>query len=188
MVKPLSLSAIDVALWFLHQAAKENMRLQPAGLHSLLFVSYGLYATTYQGHKLMPAQFLIGDFGPIESSVYRLLELDIDGLYDHPDLPESAEKFLMVIWNRYAGSQMEKLIDFANNHPSVKQEQQRNGYGAQINDDEMLKHFKKNLNREEKTVMVTEDGRELKEWRPKNVNEVVPRIKRQLAKEQQHKS
>ena len=182
MVKPLSPSAIDVALWFMHKAAYTDIRLQPAALHALLFVSSGLYGATYQGHKLMPASFLVSDFGPIEASVYRLLELDIESLYDQPNLPETAEKFLDIIWNRYSGAKIDKLIDFTQNNIVYIHEKDRNGIGAELDFSKIIASFKKNTNREEKIVHV-ENGREFKEWRPKDVNEVVPRIKRQLEEE-----
>src|SRR3546814_15279512 len=68
-------STLDVALWFLDRARREDSYLQAQKLQRLLYLAQGFYAAGFHGRKLMPATFVAHELGPVEPTVFRLFEL-----------------------------------------------------------------------------------------------------------------
>jgi uncharacterized phage-associated protein len=93
-------SCFDVAIWFLDRARAEDSYLQPRKLQHMLFFAQGHYAGAWQGRRLMPSVFVIGEAGPLDPNLFRIFE------NGRPNVPETVMDeevlvFLDAIWRRY---------------------------------------------------------------------------------------
>src|SRR3546814_18975840 len=86
-------STLDVALWFLDRARREDSNLHAQKLQRLLYLAQGYYAAGFHGRKLMPATFVAHELGPVEPTVFRLFELGVTNV-TMTDPPAEAVKFM----------------------------------------------------------------------------------------------
>src|SRR3546814_15335998 len=59
-------STLDVALWFLDRARREDSYLPAQTLQRLLYMAQGFYAAGFHCRKPLPAPFVAPQLGPVE--------------------------------------------------------------------------------------------------------------------------
>jgi|TARA_B100000029_G_scaffold295235_1_gene288570 uncharacterized phage-associated protein len=74
MTAPAIRSTLDVAFWFQNRAESAGERLAPQKLQRLLYLSQAQYAAVNKGRKLMPATFIVTEYGPLEPTIYHVFE------------------------------------------------------------------------------------------------------------------
>ncbi len=105
---PAVRSTIDVILWLTITAAEQGINLQPLKLHRLLYLAQAHYAAKNAGQKLMPATFLATKYGPLEPTMYHLLEAGPPPVTGRRPKPE-IEDFLEVVLRKYGHHSAEFL-------------------------------------------------------------------------------
>jgi len=103
-------STVDVAFWFQNRAESASERLAPQKMQRLLYLSQAQYAALNQGRKLMPATFVVTEYGPLEPTIYHVFE---SGPPQLKALAPSArvEFFLLIIWQRFGAHTAEELLE-----------------------------------------------------------------------------
>ena len=101
-------STLDIVLWFTITAAEQNLAMQPLKLHRLMYLAQAHYAAKNGGQKLMPATFLATKYGPLEPTMYHLLEAGPPPVTGRRPKPE-VEDFLEVIVRKYGHHSAEYL-------------------------------------------------------------------------------
>lgn len=99
MSKPIAESCIDVALWFMEQATRDEVHLQPMRLQRLLFLAQLIFAERNQGAMLMPANFVVRQKFPIEANAFRVFEAG-HPLLGRARISGHIEVFLDEIWQQ----------------------------------------------------------------------------------------
>ncbi|MBM3570293.1 MAG: hypothetical protein FJX46_16240 [Alphaproteobacteria bacterium] len=97
---PAVRSTIDIVLWFSITAGEEGESLQPLRLQRLLYLAQCHYAAHSKGGKLMPATFLATKYGPLEPTMFHLLEAGPPPVTGRRPASE-IEDFLEVLWRKY---------------------------------------------------------------------------------------
>ncbi|MEM9683484.1 MAG: hypothetical protein AAF942_09480 [Pseudomonadota bacterium] len=156
-------STIDVALWFLNRASKDDSYIQAQKLQRLLYVAQGCYAQENYGRKLMPATFLTHDLGPLEPNVYRVFEAGRPQIDYVPPAAE-VEDFLERVWRRFGGHPVERLNALVLQQSAYRQAL-TGGMGEEIPHEQLVDSFKTAEQRQEKTLR-TKDGRRVSKWVP----------------------
>ena len=110
MTAPAIRSTVDVAFWFQNRSQSAGERLAPQKLQRLLYLSQAQYAAVNQGRKLMPATFIVTEYGPLEPTIYHVFE---SGPPQLKALAPSAgvEAFLLIIWQRFGGHTADELLE-----------------------------------------------------------------------------
>jgi uncharacterized phage-associated protein len=103
-------STVDVEFWLQNRAQSAGERLAPQKLQRLLYLSQAQYAALNQGSKLMPATFVVTEYGPLEPTIYHVFE---SGPPQLKALAPSArvEAFLLIIWQRFGTHTAEELFE-----------------------------------------------------------------------------
>ena len=109
MAAPAIRSTLDVAFWFQNRAQSAGEKLAPQKLQRLLYLSQAQYAALNQGRKLMPATFVVTEYGPLEPTIYHVFE---DGPPPLKSRAPSArvDGFLMIIWQHFGAHTAEELL------------------------------------------------------------------------------
>lgn len=110
MTAPATRSTLDVAFWFLNRAQSAGERLVPQKMQRLLYLSQAQYAALNDGRKLMPATFVVTEYGPLEPTIYHVFE------NGPPKLRATAptarlEAFLLIVWQHFGAHTAEELLD-----------------------------------------------------------------------------
>ena len=109
MTAPAIRSTLDVAFWFQNRAQSAGERLAPQKLQRLLYLSQAQYAAANQGRKLMPATFVVTEYGPLEPTIYHVFENGPPQLKSRSPSAR-VEAFLLIIWQRFGSHTAEDLL------------------------------------------------------------------------------
>lgn len=132
-------SSLDVVYWFLNRAMAEREHLQPQKLHRLLFLAQAYYAVAYYGRKLMPTVFVADELGPVEPTVFRLLETGLPQIEPRA-IPDHVDHFLDSVWRRFGPHSVDHLSRLVKGHaPYV--EAWRRGRRAEISLEAMRRFY-----------------------------------------------
>ncbi|MBM3555084.1 MAG: hypothetical protein FJX47_05970 [Alphaproteobacteria bacterium] len=165
---PAIRSTIDAVLWLTITAAEQGLALQPLKLHRLMYLAQCHYAAQSKGQKLMPATFLATKYGPIEPTIYHLLEAGPPPVTGRRPKRE-IEDFLEVLLRKYGHHSPEYL----------EREIRRDGAFVTVLDaypngeipvSLMAKAYSQNPQvRRIEVPKLSQDGRKVSSWRPKQV-------------------
>ena len=103
-------SVFDLAFWFYDQGLNNSEYIQPAKLHSLLFISQAYYASISDGEKLFPALFLAGESGPIEPSVEAAWFRGRPVFGEQKQLSSDTLTFILSVWRRFGHHSTDYLV------------------------------------------------------------------------------
>ncbi len=180
MPKPLSDSSVDVALWFMEQATREGIHLQPMRLQRLLFLAQLVFAERHQSAMLMPANFVIRNGMPVEANVFRVFE-STHPLLGRARVPGHVEMFLDEIWQQRAVVSMRGIEEALRENAAYCRILQQ-GEGSQITFNDMREIAaleyqsqavesvmeQRDPNKISKEIL--SDGREIKAWSPRSIS------------------
>ncbi len=133
-------SSLDVVLWFNDQALNDNEYLQPQKLHRLLYLAQAYFSVAYPGRKLMPAVFVVDEFGPVEPTVFHLFAYGRPHMVEPNRIPEQVDHFLDSIWRRFGASSADQLTQRVAAHVPVA-EAMAKGSGEEIPLEAMIKFY-----------------------------------------------
>ena len=124
-------STVDVAFWFQNWAQSAGERLAPQKLQRLLYLSQAQYAALNKGRKLMPATFIVTEYGPLEPTIYQVFE---SGPPQLKALAPSArvETFLMIIWQRFGAHTADDLLEIIKSDGVYDATLEENGRNAEL--------------------------------------------------------
>ena len=124
-------STVDVAFWFQNRAQSAGERLAPQKLQRLLYLSQAQYAALNKGRKLMPATFIVTEYGPLEPTIYQVFE---SGPPQLKALAPSArvETFLMIIWQRFGAHTADDLVEIIKSDGVYDATLEENGRNAEL--------------------------------------------------------
>ena len=124
-------STVDVAFWFQNRAQSAGERLAPQKLQRLLYLSQAQYAALNKGRKLMPATFIVTEYGPLEPTIYQVFE---SGPPQLKALAPSArvETFLMIIWQRFGAHTADDLLEIIKSDGVYDATLEENGRNAEL--------------------------------------------------------
>ena len=114
-------SSLDVALWLSDRALGEGEYIQPQKLHRLMYLAHAYFSLAYPSMKLMPAVFVIEEFGPIEPTVFHALAWGRPSQLDANMLPEVASVFLESIWGKFGSFRVDHLNRIIDAHVPVSE-------------------------------------------------------------------
>ena len=157
-------SVVDVALWFMDQARRDDDYLQPQKLQRILYISQGSYAALHHGRKLMPAMFVAGETGPQDPNVLRLFENGRPTNLGEPDIPIEVTHFLDTMWRRY-GHHATDYLNQQIKHHDIYKKALKKGLNEEIPFPAMVRFFTRKEKRGVEKVQ-TADGRVLEKWMP----------------------
>lgn len=157
-------SVIDVALWFMDRARREDAYLQPQKLQRLLYIAQGSFAALHHGRKLMPAVFVAGETGPQDANVLRVFEFGRPDILGTAEVRPEIARFLDEIWRRYGHHGSDYLNDQLKTHPAFASALKK-GAGTEIPFQAIYKHFIRPDGKRVEKVR-TADGRTLQKWQP----------------------
>ncbi len=109
MRSPVVRSTFDVVLWLLARGASAGVRLSAQKLQRLLYLAQAHYAAANEDRKLMPATFLANDLGPLEPTVFHVLDGQAPKLKPDP-LKTEVVVFLDGLWARYGSQSADDLL------------------------------------------------------------------------------
>tara|TARA_S200000501_G_C20862228_1_gene760363 strand:+ start:1388 stop:1927 length:540 start_codon:yes stop_codon:yes gene_type:complete len=135
-------SVFDVAFWFSDQGVNNQEYIQPAKLHSLLFISQAYYATISDGEKLFPALFLAGESWPIEPSVEAAWFRGRPVFGEQKQFKSDTQTFLTSIWKRFGHHSTDYLVKMCSRSSAYKTAVKR-GLRSEIFLKNMVDDFKK---------------------------------------------
>jgi uncharacterized phage-associated protein len=124
-------SSVDVLFWFNDQALNDREYLQPQKLHRLLYLAQAYYSVAYPGRKLMPAVFVVDEFGPIEPTLFHAFSYGRPYMVEPNRIPDPVAHFLDSIWRRFGASTADQLTERVARHPPVVAAM-RKGVGEEI--------------------------------------------------------
>ncbi|RVU33887.1 hypothetical protein EOI86_22405 [Hwanghaeella grinnelliae] len=157
-------STIDVALWFMDQARREDDYLQPQKLQRLIYIAQGSYAATHHGRMLMPALFVAGETGPQDPNIFRLFEHGRPTNLGEAKIPAETLHFLDMIWRRY-GHHSSDYLNQQIKHHDIYVRALKKGLGEEIPFPAIVRFFTRKERPSVKKVK-TADGRVLEKWTP----------------------
>lgn len=157
-------SVIDVALWFMDQARREDDYLQPQKLQRILYIAQGSYAALHHGRKLMPAMFVAGETGPQDPNILRLFENGRPTNLGDPYVPMEVAHFLDTLWRRY-GHHSTDYLNQQIKHHEIYSLALKKGLNVEIPFPAMVRFFTRKEQRGIEKVK-TADGRVLEKWKP----------------------
>lgn len=123
-------STLDVVFWFIDRAMADREYLQPQKLHRLLYLAQAYFAVAHYGRKLMPAVFVAEEEGPIEPTIFRLLEGGRPSVQPRR-ISDSVADFLDSVWRRFGAHSTAHLSRVIRNHAPYRQALQK-GLRAEI--------------------------------------------------------
>lgn len=158
-------SVIDVALWFMDRARRDDVYLQPQKLQRILYIAQGSFAAMHHGRKLMPAVFVAGETGPQDPNVFRLFERGRPSNVTADRILPEVENFLSVVWRRYGHHSTEYLNQQIQYH-EIYRAAFRKGLGEEIPYLAIVKFFTRVERAPRPQMVKTADGRRLQKWMP----------------------
>jgi len=102
-------STLDVVFWFNDQALNDKEYLQPQKLHRLLYLAQGYYSVAYRGHKLMPATFVVDEFGPVEPTIFHVFAYGRPHMIEPNAINATVSHFLESVWRRFGASTADQI-------------------------------------------------------------------------------
>ena len=133
-------STLDVVFWFMDQALNDKEYLQPQKLHRLMYLAQAYFSVAYPGRKLMPAVFVVDEFGPVEPTVFHTFAFGRPHMIEPNHIGEPAAHFLESIWRRFGASTADQLTKRLAQHPPVA-EAMAKGKGEEIGFEAMLDYY-----------------------------------------------
>ena len=103
-------SSLDIAVWFIARAQKDEWFLENEKLQNLLFLSQLHYALQNGGRLLMPSLFTANRYGFQEPNIAKILQTGRNcGTASR--LPAEVTSFLEKIWKIYGAMSLKQLAN-----------------------------------------------------------------------------
>ena len=115
---PAFQNALEVVAWFNDMGRQDGTRLRPKQLQMLLYVAQGLYAAANQGGMLMPSRFVGTSNGPVEPTLFAVLQEPINPL-PAKNIDQRAEACLNLVWKKFATMELAELEEFVTADPAL---------------------------------------------------------------------
>lgn len=136
---PAFQNALEVVAWFNDMGRQGGTRLRPKQLQMLLYIAQGLYAAANQGGMLMPSRFVGTSNGPVEPTLYAVLQEPINPL-PAKNIDQRAEACLNLVWKKFGIMELPELEEFVTADPALA-EVVKLAPGAEVPLDRMADSF-----------------------------------------------
>lgn len=103
-------SALDITNWFYKKAETSNIKLNETKIQHLLFLAQ-IHFALKEGRHLIPSLFICGRSGFYEPTIRALLKFGLP-LMDKPAFAAATDRFLDLIWQKYASKEDAALDAF----------------------------------------------------------------------------
>jgi uncharacterized phage-associated protein len=102
-------TTLDIAFWLIERSISAGFKTSPLKLQFLLYLAQGQYIVENNGNKLMPANFILTKFGPIEPNIFQIYQDDQLKL-NGDKLSTSHDDFISLFWQTNGKMNEEDLL------------------------------------------------------------------------------
>ncbi|MDC0074281.1 DUF4065 domain-containing protein [Alphaproteobacteria bacterium] len=102
-------TTLDIACWLIERNTSAGFKTSSLKLQFLLYIAQGQYLVENNGNKLMPANFILTQFGPIEPNIYQIYK---DNMFKFKGnkLSSNFDQFISLFWQKNINNDEEGLL------------------------------------------------------------------------------